>query len=219
MTKIKIEQIKLTAEENAVIFGTLLGDGHIEKRGNSYRLKIRHCLQQSDYCYWKYEKLKRLCNSEPKQVKNGKKGLYKAVYFNSKSGKFLKDFHDLFYKPIHSKTSLKIRYKKTISEKLIQNLPNSNILLAVWFLDDGHCRKDCIGGRIATDGFSLKSIIRLKNFIQIHYKIETRLVTFIHKSEQRYTISINSTNFKKFVELIKPTVSKIPSLTYKIKIS
>lgn len=96
-------------------------------------------------------------------------------------------------------------------------MPDQPILLAVWFLDDGHCRKDCVGGRIAKDGFSLKEVTLLKLFIQQTQGINTKLVKFLHNSKTRYYISIGSKNFLKFISLIKHTVLNIPSLMYKIK--
>ena len=106
--------LTLTQLEEAIILGSLLGDGHIEKRGNSYRFKIRHCKAQKDYIFWKYKQLKRIIKNKPKAIKNNV--VYDAFYFNTKSGLFLKKYHDLFYKSITSTQidSNRETYKKTI---------------------------------------------------------------------------------------------------------
>lgn len=59
-------EILLTKMEEAILLGTLLGDGNIQKRGNSYRSKIQHCEKNKDYVFWKYYRLKRLCSSSMK---------------------------------------------------------------------------------------------------------------------------------------------------------
>lgn len=116
MSTKKTQEFCLTSDEEAILLGCLLGDGHIEKRGNSYRFKIRHCAKQQGYVDWKYEQLKRLCNKKPKIVANGKDKAYSAAYFNSRSGSYLKKYHELFYK-LTNPPNQKPRYKK----KFLQN--------------------------------------------------------------------------------------------------
>lgn len=215
----------LTRTEENILLGCLLGDGHIEKRGNSYRFKIRHCKKQSEYVEWKYKQLKRLCNKEPKIIKNGnsKDGAYLASYFNSKSGLYLKFYHKLFYQLVTDFNSKKSRYQKVISPQLLQFLPKSSLLLAVWFMDDGHCRTDCIGGRIATDCFSKTEVYRLQTYLLQTYKIKTNLVCFKSQNKKnkkiQYYLSIiaKNNNFNLFLKLIRPIVHQIPCMTYKIK--
>lgn len=218
------KNICLTRIEESILLGCLLGDGHIEKRGNSYRFKVRHCEKQSEYVKWKYQQLKRLCNKEPKLIKNGKDGSYLASYFNSKSGLYLKFYHNLFYDAVPDLNSKKTRYQKVISPQLIRFLPKSGLLLAVWFMDDGHCRTDCIGGRLATDCFSKTEVCRLQIYLLQTYHIKTNLVCFKNQNKKakqkiQYYLSISSrnNNFNFFIKLIKPTVSQIPCMTYKIQ--
>lgn len=55
---------ELTEDEEAVVFGTLLGDGHIQLREQkSYRLKIAHSTKQTELVMWKRRKLERLCQT------------------------------------------------------------------------------------------------------------------------------------------------------------
>lgn len=212
----------LTLEEEAILLGCLLGDGHIEKRGNSYRFKIRHCAKHKEYVEWKYKKLNRFCFQKPKQISNGKKEKnYSAVYFNSKSGRFLEKYHKLFYKK-KMLSNQKIKYEKHISLELIHFLPNNPLLLAIWFLDDGHCRTDCQGGRIATDSFTKIEVSHLKNDLWKIYSIQTTIVNFKtnHKKTTRHYLSIlgNNQNFERFVNLIKPVVKDIQCMAYKLNI-
>jgi len=210
----------LTRDEEAILLGCLLGDGHIEKRGNSYRFKIRHCTKQKGYVEWKYQKLKRFCMTEPKIIANGKDGAYSAVYFNSRSGRFLEQYHTLFYEKV-DRSPKKSNYQKKISPECVQFLPKNSLLLAVWFLDDGHCRTDCSGGRIATDCFSKTEVLSLQHYLFTNYKIRTTLVNFKTNKNQttRHYLSIlgKEGNFQLFTNLIKPIVEQIPCMVYKIK--
>lgn len=81
--------VQLDKTEEAIFFGHLLGDGHIQKRGQSYRTKIEHCLEQSDYVDWKYNRLRRHAYSCPKTVCS-KHGLT-SVLFYLNSGTYLKN--------------------------------------------------------------------------------------------------------------------------------
>lgn len=215
------KQFLLTLEEEAILLGCLLGDGHIEKRGNSYRFKIRHCVKHKEYIEYKFKKLKRFCFQQPKEISNGKKEKnYLAVYFNSKSGRFLEKYHKLFYKEKKLSTQ-RLKYEKSISLELINFLPKNPLLLAIWFLDDGHCRTDCQGGRIATDCFTKQEVIHLKNYLWKNYKIQTTIVNFKTNNKKKtcHYLSIlgKNQNFERFINLIKPIVDNIPCMTYKIK--
>lgn len=233
MENLNLENTSLTDEELSVFLGNLLGDGHIQKRQNSYRSKISHGFQQKDYVFWKYEKLKRLCenNHPPKVVYS--KTQNPQVLFYLQSGKYLEKYHQLFYQPYLWKASTlsaessnfsgsrkrifqeKIKYRKTITPTLIENLPKTSLLLAVWFLDDGSCRQDVFSGRIASQGFSKEEQHLLQDFLKSNFGIPTQMV--IHsRLKKQYYISIPSKSFPNLVNLIKPWVEEVPSLHYKI---
>ena len=48
-----------------LIIGSLLGDGHIDKRQTRPNFIVSHAENQKDYLYWKYDILKNLCCSAP----------------------------------------------------------------------------------------------------------------------------------------------------------
>nr|YP_009367458.1 putative LAGLIDADG homing endonuclease [Sarcinofilum mucosum]YP_009367481.1 putative LAGLIDADG homing endonuclease [Sarcinofilum mucosum]ARK14449.1 putative LAGLIDADG homing endonuclease [Sarcinofilum mucosum]ARK14451.1 putative LAGLIDADG homing endonuclease [Sarcinofilum mucosum] len=227
-----LDTLILSKEEEAVFLGNLLGDGHIQKRGNSYRTKIQHSIHQKEYVLWKYEKLKRLCdkNHLPKAVTT-KNSTQENFLFYLNSGLYLEKYHSLFYKPYFWKAGApdivqntpsspqnKIRYQKVITQALIEALPRDPLLLAVWFLDDGSCRQDVFSGRIATQSFTLEEQHLLQDYLKQGFGINTQLVLH-NRIKRQYYISIPSSKnqFANFVDLIKPVVEKIPDLKYKIK--
>jgi hypothetical protein len=217
------EKLFFDKTEEAIWFGHLLGDGHIQKRGQSYRTKIEHSYDQLDYVKWKYNKLKRLAFDIPKSVTS--KHDFKSTLFYLKSGTYLKKYHDLFYQPYvwKSKQEIitikeKIRYRKTITKRLINNLPNDPLLLAVWFMDDGSQRSDCFAGRLATQSFSKEEHFLLQDYLLSSFNIKTNIV--LHKAiDKSYYLSITAkhNNFSNFIDLITPFVKQVPCMHYKIQ--
>lgn len=53
----------LTDEQRMIILSGTLGDGHIAERDMCY-IEV-HAIDQKDYLFWKYDKLKNLCSKEP----------------------------------------------------------------------------------------------------------------------------------------------------------
>lgn len=217
------ENLFFNKTEEAIWFGHLLGDGHIQKRGQSYRTKIEHCYAQLDYVKWKYDKLKKFALNSPKSIIS--KHDFKSSFFYLKSGAYLKKYHDLFYQPYIWKskkeiitTKEKIRYRKTVTEKLIQHLPNDPLLLAVWFMDDGSRRSDCFAGRLATQSFSKEEQHLLQDYLLSSFSIKTNIV--LHKAiTKSYYLSIpgKNKNFSNFIDLIKPFVEEVSCMHYKIQ--
>lgn len=217
------ENLCFDKTEEAVWFGHLLGDGHIQKRGQSYRAKIQHCYAQLDYVEWKYTQLKKFAFNSPKSMIS-KQG-FKSSFFYLKSGIYLKKYHDIFYQPYVWKskkeiitTKEKIRYRKTVTEKLIQHLPNNPLLLAVWFMDDGSKRSDCFSGRLATQSFSKEEQHLLQGYLLSSFSIKTNIV--LHKAiSKTYYLAIpaKNNNFSNFIDLVKPFVEKVSCMHYKIQ--
>jgi hypothetical protein len=199
--------IILNDEERNLILGTLLGDGFIQKRNDSFRLKIEHSETEKNLVLWKHNILKRLCNENAVKTickKNGEK----TVVFYTKSGLWLKEIHELFYKFNHETN----RYVKTITPECVEKLPKSNILVAVWFLDDGSIRKDCCAGKIATQGFSLEENHLLCAYLH-KWHITCQIVPVV-KKKQQYYISIPAKQFCNFLKIIEFYVRQIPELNH-----
>jgi hypothetical protein len=97
----RIDYSPLSVIERAILMGSLLGDGTLQKRGkDSYRYRVSQCLAQKAYVEWKYKKLQRLCKTTqpPKEVTD-KKG-FVTVEFYTSSGLYLKELFELHYKQV-----------------------------------------------------------------------------------------------------------------------
>lgn len=67
----RIYEKKLNDEQRQIIVMGTLGDGHIDKRPTQHMYIESHAKDEKDYLFWKYNKLKNLCNKEPTYI-NGK---------------------------------------------------------------------------------------------------------------------------------------------------
>lgn len=210
--------------EEAIFMGHLLGDGHIQKRGKQgYRTRIQHCEAQESYVQWKYKQLERFAYKKPHRLVS-KQGAVNSVFY-LESGMYLKKYHDLFYEPYiwipKNKTifgQTKKRYRKKITETLIDSLPTDPVLLAVWFMDDGSRRPDCFSGKLATQGFSKEEHFLLQDFIATRFSIKTSIVLHSAVKKSYYlTIPAKNKNFLNFVDLVKPVIDQVPCMKYKIE--
>nr|AAA67801.1 site-specific DNA endonuclease I-CpaII [Lobochlamys segnis]ALO21061.1 putative LAGLIDADG homing endonuclease [Lobochlamys segnis] len=208
--------LPLTDDEKALIAGTLLGDAHIQKRGDSYRLKIAHGLDHEELVVWKYNRLIRLCQTtQPPRVETYstklKSGvLPQGVVFYTSSGKYLKETYDLFYKQTADG-----RRVKTITQELIDSLPKHPLVLAAFFMDDGSVRSDCYSGKIATPGFAGKEESQLLCNYLHSWDVQANVVAH-KKANNQYYIGLPAKTFGRFINIIEPYVREVPALCYKL---
>lgn len=204
---------KLTENEKALILGTLLGDAHIQKRGNSYRLKIAHGIDQLEYVEWKYKNLQRLCKPGVRPIQSLMQNKYGVVHFYLRSGLYLEPYHKLFYTE-KERNKGELRPTKVITRNLIDYLPMNPITLATFFMDDGSVRHDCAGAKLATQCYSLEENHLLNEYLG-KWGIHCQVVAHIKKKNQYY-LSIPAKYFRILREHIEPIVKEIPHMDYKL---
>lgn len=191
-------------QANAMIIGSVLGDGHIHIFSQSP--------DQKDYLYAKYEYLACLCPSSPKYDSNANTYHFYTYYTLD-----MKQYHDLFYTPIRLG-----KYKKIVQPKLKDYFFDPGCL-SFWYCDDGSKRKDSNACRIATHSFSLEEIQCLQWILMENFQIPSHIVKGgVSKkgNYQWYVLSISARNggFKKLKELIYPSISVLfPSMLYKLE--
>lgn len=202
---------KITKESRNLLIGLLLGDGTIS---NNNVFKIAHSEKQKEYLEWKIKQLKE-CGIRNNGLKSYIKTCgYKTgeiVYYTQLNIiPFIKVLRRVFYKT-----------KKIIgNRKLLNRLSAREI--AIWYMDDGHIniRKSKEGKYI---GFYIKiSTCEPKNEVQviIDYFKEVWNINFylFHegKKEDSYSLCCGTKEGKKFIKIIEPYVTQIPSMKYKI---
>lgn len=213
----------MTTKDKKFILACVLGDGCINQRivNNTIQARfiMRHSNKQLDYFLWKVEQLKKAL--EKTQAKDFRKK--SNYYFEDESGrskilsvKFERNhpYFKILYKFIYKDG------KKTFSKKVLNRLDEKG--LAIWFMDDGslynakHVGKEYITYRTCTARLNTY-LSKEENEIIIKYFKEVWNIEWKLEKEKRfYRLRCNTTEFRKFVEIIKPFI--IPSMMYKIDI-
>lgn len=180
-----------------IIYGSLLGDASISngKKGDyecESVFEVKHCAKQKDYLFWKYEELKNLSSSEPKETNNGQ-------------WRF-RTFHHPFFSCLRRKW-----YPAGIKLISQDHLNLINLLgIAVWFMDDGSLSKASNFIKFHTCAFSDSEHNALSFWFENKFGISSHMK--IYSGYRNLVIDLDSR--KQFVKIIKPYV--IPSMMYKV---
>lgn len=202
---------KFTKESRNLLIAMLLGDGTIS---NNYVCKLAHAESQKDYLEWKIKQL-----NDAGIRNNGLKSYIKTRGYNSGATvyytqlniiPFIKVLRRIFYKPM----------KIVGNRKLLNRLDAKGI--AIWYMDDGHIniRRDKDG---RTMGFYIKiatCLPREEIQVVIDYFKEMWNINFyiFHegKKEDSYSLCCGTKEGLKFINIVKPYVSQVPSMIHKI---
>jgi hypothetical protein len=126
---------EFTPWEEAILLGSLLGDGGLRYRrlgqGNPH-FSLGHAEKQRDYMQWKIEQLGDLFFEPSFRVYEDDDG-HRSYQATSRCSPLLAEFYDLFYGASST--------KKMISAEVLQRVEQHDFrdaILAVWFGDDGY---------------------------------------------------------------------------------
>ncbi len=189
--------------QHDVLIGTLLGDGHLDRDGRYVRLKIDHAWKQAAYVWWKYQVFRDLTPSEPKKrlvydKRNG--GLSIHCRFATRTNPELESYYELF----HSN-------RRKVVPSDIQQLFNSPLALAVWYMDDGARRTDCQALRLHTNAYALEGQYLLSEMLESNFGVRTT----IHRVKgNEYALYVPSREATVFCEIIRAFV--LAELWYKL---
>lgn len=146
--------------EQAVLVGTILGDGNLRFRGKECRLHIKHSFKQLKLCEYKRQVFAKI-TSMPVRVFSQKVRNHDYWFseFVTLTHPIFTHFYNLFY-PLGKK----------IIPKGIKELLNDPISLAVWIMDDGAA--EYAGLSIQTHSFTSNEVKRLMAVIKDNFGIE-----------------------------------------------
>ncbi len=184
----------LTAKQKSLIIGSILGDGYLrimDGRADAF-LEINHSLKAKEYVDWKFNILKSICKSPPKERETNE-GRMAYRFFTQQHPEITKIFNDFYYD----------------GRKIIpKNLKLDPLILAVWFMDDGSkCRDRDV--YLNTQQFSLLDQKRLLYLLR-EMKIRART----NKDKKYHRIRIYKEAIPLFMQIVKPHI--IPSMEYKM---
>ena len=122
--KYRQENKTLSLLQKDLIIGSMLGDGHIDKRETQPVFIVSHAENQKDYLYYKYEILKDLCSKEPSYIEGGEREFKIGIYECQPGYRICTRIYDAF------------KEYRNKSYTYFLNLMNE-YSLSIWILDDG----------------------------------------------------------------------------------
>lgn len=192
--------MKIEAHHRRLIEAMTIGDGAITPI--SPRLKIRHCVAQKDYLFYKYELLKGVLKT-PYYVPNNGYGAYESY---TKTSSFLKALRKRAY---------------SNGKKRISNLVNSldERGLAIWYMDDGSLIRRKRDNKIHSCEVIISTYTSLEEAELLkEYFMDTWQIPFGLKfNKSKYSLRCGTKVGRQFLEIVNPYV--IPSMKYKTDIS
>lgn len=202
---------KITKESRNLLIAMLLGDGTIS---NNYVYKLAHAESQLDYLQWKIKQLNNAAirnNGVKSYIKTKGYNIGATVYYTQLNIiPFIKVLRRIFYKPV----------KILGNRKLLNRLDAKGV--AIWYMDDGH-----INIRRNKDGRPMGFYIKIATCLPreqvqtiIDYFKEVWNINFymFHegRKEDSYSLCCGTKEGLKFIDIVKPYVSQVPSMIHKI---
>ena len=194
--------ISLSKEQKSILYGTILGDGYLQKTGEkNARLRLEHGGNQKEYLLWKIEKLKDIFQGKAKYLERIHpltKKKYCYWRHQSQSTPYLGKLRRIFYPD----------GKKKIPDNLEKYL--QPIMLTVWYMDDGYyykrdkCSYLYLGNTTQKEAEIVAQAL-LKNF---------NLLTKVKQKKRGYAIYISPKETLKLKGIIKNYI--IPQFNYKL---
>lgn len=194
----------ITDPQRQLIWGSLLGDGSLEKplKGVNAYFRESHSVGQKEYLFYKAELLGSLCSKVGEHNRRGNYGPQKQWKRQHEWGlhthchPWLTEMWWLFYPNGH----------KIVPSFIFNELESFG--LAMWYLDDGSVHSS--GGKIATCNFTFDEVGRLAKLLQDKFWIEG----LVRKEGEYPIIYITRSGFKRLRSVIQEFVP--PSMQYKL---
>lgn len=207
------QTLSLTKRQRQILIGVLLGDGHLETmdKGRTYRLKIEHSIKQKEYVDWLYNEFKQWIRKAPQKrvreshLPQGGMGTYAVYGFTTYAHGAFRFYGKQFYD----------KKGRKIIPVLIKKLLSS-LSVAIWYLDDGSVKSNQHQTFIIhSHGYTKADLQRVQTVFE-RLNIRTSLHRQIRNNHTYWRIYILSESAKRFIDIILPIVSSMPSMRYKL---
>lgn len=167
--KFRQKNTELNGIQHDLIIGSLLGDGHIDKRPTQPIFIVSHAENQKDYLFFKYDLLKKLCNKEPSVIKESVKDFCGKLYKCQPQYRICTRIYDCL-----------LKYRSMSNIELLSSL--NEFSLSIWMLDDGHRDKTnwqlCVAEYSSEDMNYMFKILEEKFGLNFRIQKDIRYVTF-----------------------------------------
>ena len=188
----KQQTLEVLSRQIEVLQGSIIGDAYVAPLG---KIQIEHTVRQRDYVMWKYRELASISYPslpavvQHNVVRSGK--TYESLRFWTRQ--FFRPLRDQFYQG-----------KQKVFPLELELTP---LMVAVWYMDDGHLEAQKHRCILATDCFDDHSLKRIVAAFQNAFSINPVL----RKSGK---LVFNQENQIKFLNVISQHI--IPSMKYKV---
>ena len=184
----------LSSVQNAILTGSLLGDGSLRRQDNRINalFEVNHSHKQIEYVDWKWKHFQEFILTGPKLRKNN--GTRIAYRFTTRSLPVFTEYYQRFY--------------SSGKKKIPKNLKLNALSLAVWFMDDGS--KLYSSFYLNTQQFSL---------LEQEFLMKVLLDTFglnsaLNRDKRYFRLHVDTNSSISMKKIIEPYI--IPSLRYKL---
>lgn len=184
----------LSSAQNAILAGSLLGDGTLRRQGNRLNalFEANHAYKHKEYVDWKYKNFQDFVLTTPK-LRLGR-GTRIAYRFTTRSLPVFTAFYEQFYRD----------RKKMVP----QDLKLDPLSLAVWFMDDGCKIRSAY--YLNTQQFTLAEQQFLQNLLHKAFGLESAL----NRDKQYFRLRFTSKSSKSLQKLIEPYL--VDCMKYKL---
>jgi LAGLIDADG DNA endonuclease family protein len=187
----------LTQEQQAVLTGTLLGDGSLPIHGRNPRLFVKHKADHEALALFKYEIFREFISMRPhyfSQRLNGRN--YPAVQFVTRTNAVFAAWRWRFYR----------ERRKIVPVDIACDL--SPLALAVWLMDDGAA--DYAGLTFQTHGFTRSETNRLAAALRRNYGLRTG----VRANRGSWIVYVFAEGIPRLRQIVAPHV--LPEFEYKL---
>lgn len=189
--------VELTSRQEAVLVGTLLGDGCLAKHGRRHRLHIKHKIAHRSLAELKYRVFEDFISMPLHEFDlQLRGGAFPCVQFATRTHSVFSKWHSYFY----------LDGRKIVPEEIESYL--SGLSMAVWFMDDGAA--DYAGATLQTHSFSADEVELLVSLLRRKFELEVN--SRMNKGKRIIYVKASSMNALR--ELIEPHL--LPEFDYKL---
>lgn len=190
----------LSQRQKELIIGSLLGDGYLEKRGESVRFVFCQSERRRFYVEWKYRLLKNLASEPIKRYeyvekRTGRK--YSFYIFKTLTHPWFKKLYGKFYQ----------NERKVVPEDIKHMF--TPFVVAVWYMDDGSLSKGApvFNTHIYSVGDQFKLLRALRKFY---------IVANLNRDRGSHRIRVLKRCAARFANLVRPYT--LPEFLYKLPV-
>ena len=182
----------LTKEQRDILVGLVLGDGNLEYDGyRGTRLQVKQSEARMEYVLWLYRHFAHITKTPPKQRSDTRQW-----YFGTRFYEDFEDIRRLFY-----------RKGGKVVPSNIEELFDSPVTLAVWFMDDGRLdyrEKSHYAYHISTDSFNESDVQRLQELLLKRSGIAAKTYLSLCRGKHYAKLYIGKEGRDAFSETVAP---------------